>query len=144
LGIRAGIRVVDDAQMQQGPIRVVIADDVEALRALVRIALEEYPDIKVAGEASDGHEAVAAARDLAPDVMLLDVSMPGYDGLEALIDIRELAPCVEVVMLSGFAATRLAPQALELGAHSYLEKGVSFDEIAAAVRAAAAAQPRLS
>jgi DNA-binding NarL/FixJ family response regulator len=140
----AGIRLVHDPRMQQGSIRVVIADDVEALRALVRIALEEHPGIEVVGEASDGHEAVAAARELVPDVMLLDVSMPGYDGFEALIDIRELAPDVAVVMLSGFAAKRLAPQALELGAHSYLEKGVSFEAIAAAVRAAAGAGARLA
>jgi DNA-binding NarL/FixJ family response regulator len=118
-------------------IKVVIADDVEALRALIRIALEEFPDIVVVGEASNGHEAVALAQTLEPHVVLLDVSMPGYDGLEALIDIRKATPDVAVVMLSGFAASRLAPQALELGAEAYLEKGASFDEIVSAVRAAA-------
>jgi len=124
-------------------IRVVIADDVEALRALVRIALEEHADIAIVGEVSDGLSAVEAARDLTPDVMLLDVSMPGYDGLEALIDIRAQSPTVSVVMLSGFAASRLAPQAVELGAHSYLEKGASFEEIVGAVRSAASSkQPR--
>ena len=129
--------------MASSVIRVVIADDVEALRALVRIALEEHADIAIVGEVSDGLSAVEAARDLTPDVMLLDVSMPGYDGLEALIDIRAQSPTVSVVMLSGFAASRLAPQAVELGAHSYLEKGASFEEIVGAVRSAASSkQPR--
>jgi DNA-binding NarL/FixJ family response regulator len=127
--------------MPEHGIQVVVADDVEALRALVRLALEEHDDIEVVGEASDGRAAVAAAAALRPDVLLLDVSMPGYDGLEALIDVRRQAPGVAVVMLSGFAAARLAPQAIELGAHSYLEKGASFPEIADAVRAAAGARP---
>jgi DNA-binding NarL/FixJ family response regulator len=127
--------------MPEHGIQVVVADDVEALRALVRLALEEHDDIEVVGEASDGRAAVAAAAELHPDVLLLDVSMPGYDGLEALIDVRRQAPEVAVVMLSGFAAARLAPQAIELGAHSYLEKGATFEEIAAAVRAAAEARP---
>ncbi len=118
-------------------IRVVIADDVEALRVLVRLALEEHADIAVVGEATDGREAVAIALEHRPDVILLDVSMPHYDGLEALVDIRREAPEVAVVMLSGFAAGRLGPQAVSLGAHAYLEKGAGFDEIAAAVRAAA-------
>lgn len=121
-------------------IRVVVADDVEALRALIRLALEEHKDIDVVGEAADGRQAVALASALAPDVILLDVSMPGCDGLEALIEIRREAPAVAVVMLSGFAAARLAAQALEHGASAYLEKGASFDEIAAAVRGAAAAR----
>ncbi len=121
-----------------------MADDVEALRALVRIALEEHPDLQVIGEAEDGRHAVEMVRELRPHVVLLDVSMPGYDGLEALIEIRRDAPEVAVVMLSGFAASRLAPQALELGAHAYLEKGASFDEIARAVRAAAAAHSAAS
>lgn len=128
--------------MPADAIRVLVADDVEALRALVRLALEEHDDIDVVGEAADGRQAVALAAELAPDVILLDVSMPGCDGLEALIEIRRAAPAVAVVMLSGFAAARLAPQALEHGAHAYLEKGASFEEIVAAVRGAAAARGR--
>lgn len=121
-----------------GSLRVVIADDVEALRALVRLALEEQGDIQVVGEAADGHEAVRLTCELEPDVLLLDVSMPGYDGLEALVEVCRRVPRTSVVMLSGFAASRLAPQAKELGAHSYLEKGAPFETIVATVRTAAA------
>ncbi len=123
--------------MEPGTITVVVADDVEALRALVRIALEEQPDIVVVGEAPDGRAAVTMTRDLRPDVVLLDISMPGYDGLEALRDICQEMPDTSVVMLSGFAASRLGTQVLEAGARAYVEKGAPFDEIIAAVRSAA-------
>ncbi|HEX7168133.1 MAG TPA: response regulator transcription factor [Acidimicrobiales bacterium] len=111
--------------------RVVLADDVGELRALVRLALERSGAFEVVAEAGNGHEAVEATRASQPDLVLLDVSMPVMDGLEALPLIRKVAPRSQVVMLSGFAEERLGDQAREGGATAYLEKGIPPKELVA-------------
>ena len=103
--------------------RVVIADDVDDLRLLLRVALDATGGFSVMAEAADGLEAVERARAHQPDLLVLDLSMPGLDGLEALPLIRAQAPETKVVVLSGFAAQRMAPAALAAGAVAYLEKG---------------------
>ena len=125
--------------MATATISVVVADDVEAMRSLARLALELHDDIEVVAEAADGHEALDRVRELAPDVLLLDISMPGLDGLEVLERVDAAAPLTAVVVLSGFAAARMADRTLALGAHSYLEKSASMSDIARTVRAAAGA-----
>ena len=105
------------------PCRVVIADDVEDLRLLLRIALDAEGGFDVVGEAGDGAEAVAQVREHEPDLVVLDLSMPNLDGLEALSLIRAGTPGAQVVVVSGFAAERMAPAALAAGAIAYLEKG---------------------
>jgi PAS domain S-box-containing protein len=97
---------------------VVIADDSEEIRVLVRMLLE----LAGGGYAADGHEAVAAADTLHPDLVLLDQSMPNLDGLTAIPRIREVSPGSAVVMLSGFSAARLSATALEQGATAYITK----------------------
>lgn len=104
--------------------RVFIADDVAPLRALVREFLEEDQAITVVGEAGNGADAVAGVLAHRPDVLLLDLSMPGMDGLEVLLQLRQWAPETKVVVLSGFGRDRLSHVVVALGAVDYVEKGV--------------------
>lgn len=115
------------------PCRIFIADDVEALRALWRQLLTELGDIEVVGEAGDGADAIAGVRATRPDVLLLDLSMPKVDGLEVIRTLREQVPETRIVVASGFAASRLASLALELGASAYFEKGAPVEQLRAAV-----------
>ena len=110
--------------MSEVPFRIVLADDVFDLRFMVKLALERSGRFQVVGEAENGDEAVKLAEKHQPDLVLLDVSMPVKDGLEALPDIRSVSPNAKVVMLSGFEASRLASTAIESGASAYLEKGI--------------------
>jgi DNA-binding NarL/FixJ family response regulator len=105
-------------------IRVLIVDDSEDLRYLLRFTLDREDGFTVVAEAEDGLEAVAAAATYQPDVVLLDISMPVMDGLQALPQIREKCPNTMVVMLSAFeVASSAAVTARALGAHGYIEKG---------------------
>jgi DNA-binding NarL/FixJ family response regulator len=120
------------------PIRVLVCDDVEAFRALMRYTLQEDPGIEVVGEAADGMAAIDAADRLQPDVVLLDLTMPVLDGIDAIATVLERAPGTRVVALSGWGAERMAQAALEQGAVAYVEKTDDVQAIRAAVRAAAA------
>ena len=126
------------------PIRVFLCDDVPELRALLRFALEEDADVRVVGEAGDAAEGIAGVTELQPDVLLLDLSMPGLDGLEAIPLLKDAAPGVGIIVFSGFAADRMSAPALELGADRYLEKGEPLDVIKGAVREVASATRRSS
>ncbi len=116
------------------PIRVLLCDDVQAFRALVRYSLEDEDGIEVVGEAADGNEGVRQAVDLQPDVVLLDLSMPECDGLEAIPAIRAGSPSAAIVALSGFTADRMAEPVFARGARAYLEKGVDLAEIVTTIR----------
>jgi DNA-binding NarL/FixJ family response regulator len=107
------------------PYRTLLADDVFDLRFMVKLALERSGKFEVVAEAENGQEAVELARAHKPDLVLLDISMPVLDGLEALPQVIAACETCKVVMLSGFEASRLGETALELGASGYLEKGVS-------------------
>jgi DNA-binding NarL/FixJ family response regulator len=118
----------------EGWIRVVICDDVTALRTLMRSALEAESDLTVVGEAGDAPAVLEVIGRLRPDVVLLDLSMPGMDGLEAIPLIRERSPSTAVVVFSGFAASRMRPLALEQGAADYVEKGEALERLPEMVR----------
>ena len=109
--------------------RVLLADDVGELRTLVRLTLERTGQFQVVAEAGTGREAVEAAKDTRPDLVLLDVSMPIMDGLEALPLILDASPESVVVMLSGFAEEKLGALAARQGALAYLQKGVPPNEL---------------
>jgi DNA-binding NarL/FixJ family response regulator len=121
-----------------GPIRVLLCDDAEGFRALMRVSLAGDPAIEVVGEAADGEAGVQATTDLQPDVILLDMSMPRMDGMQAIPEIRRHAPGTSIIGLSSLSAARMAGPSMEIGAHSYLEKGTGLDDIRAAIVAAAA------
>jgi DNA-binding NarL/FixJ family response regulator len=119
------------------PIRVLVCDDVEAFRALLRYTLQEDPGIEVVGEAADGMAAIEEAERLQPDVVLLDLTMPILDGMDAIPAVLERAPSAQVVALSGWGADRVEQAALDQGAIAYVEKSDDVEAIRAAVRAAA-------
>jgi signal transduction histidine kinase len=111
--------------------RVLLADDTAAQRLLIRHVLEASGRFVVVAEAEDGRSAIDAASLRQPDLTLLDLSMPGMDGLEALPLIRQAAPSTVVVVMSAFNRTRAAAAAVELGASAYIEKGCGPDELVA-------------
>ncbi|HLY34928.1 MAG TPA: response regulator transcription factor, partial [Jatrophihabitantaceae bacterium] len=108
---------------------VVVVDDALDLREVVRIRLELSGLFRVIGEAANGVEAVELATRLKPDLMLLDVSMPVMDGLEALPQIILRSPSTRVVMFTGFDERGLATRARALGATALLEKSTSIEEL---------------
>jgi signal transduction histidine kinase len=110
------------------PVRVVIVDDTFDLRELLRLALTRG-GMEVVGEAGDGLSGIEAVRTERPDVVLLDLSMPVMDGLEALPSIRRLVPAAKIIVLSGFGATQMSERALATGADGYLQKGMSLKRI---------------
>ena len=114
------------------PIRVVVVDDSEDLRLVVRLALEGEPDFTVVAEAADGAAGVASVAAHKPHLVLLDIAMPVMDGLQALALtlIREECPGSIVVMLSAFTGSSGATErARALGAHGYIEKGGGVAEM---------------
>ena len=109
---------------------VVIVDDAVEVRTLVRTRLRLSRKLTVVGEGSTGQDAIELAGRLQPDLMLLDVSMPGMDGLEALPKVRASSPATRIAMYSGFEETGLAEQTLELGAAAFFEKSTPLETLA--------------
>ena len=114
-------------------IRVLICDDVAMLRELLRYELEEDDGVVVVGEAENGIDSVRLVKELRPDVVILDLAMPGIDGLEALTQIRALPEPPIVLVHSGFDAGTMRDRVLAFGAAAYLEKGSNLAEIRQAV-----------
>jgi DNA-binding NarL/FixJ family response regulator len=119
-------------------IRVLVADDHAVVRSGLGQLLATAPDLELAGEAKDGQEAVEAAENAAPDVILMDISMPVLDGVEATRRIIARDPNARIVMLTSLADNRQILDALEAGASGYLLKHAGPDELLGAIRAAAA------
>ena len=119
------------------PISVLIADDHEPFRAGLRAALALADDIKVAGEAADGPDAVAQAQLLQPDVVLMDLKMPGFDGIEATRRITGASPHIGVVVLTMLEDDDSVFAALRAGARGYVLKGALREHLIRAIRAAA-------
>jgi NarL family two-component system response regulator LiaR len=117
-------------------IRIVIVDDHPVVRQGLRLMLEQRPDLEVVGEGVDGAQALALALDLVPDVMLLDLLMPGADGISAIREIKRLTPMTQVIILTSFAEDEYIFDAIKAGALSYLLKDSRPDDLVAAVRAA--------
>ena len=120
------------------PISVVVCDDVPELRRLARTVLEEGGEMQVVGEAADGREALEVIERLQPDVVVLDLSMPELDGLEAIPLIHQIAPKAEICVFSGFEEGKVAEVALHLKANRYVRKGAPLEELRSAVRELAA------
>lgn len=121
-----------------GSIGVLICDDDDAIRQMLRAVIELRPSLRTAGEAGDGNQAVAEAARLQPDVILLDLAMPQRTGLEALPELRRVAPAARIIVFSGFSMASVAEEAIGLGAVFYLSKGADPDAINDAIEQAAA------
>ncbi len=118
-------------------IRVLLADDHQLFREGVRSMLEKDPGIEVVGEAPNGRSALDLARETAPDVVIMDVSMPDLNGFEATRQIKAALPKARVIALSAHADRRFVSRMLEAGAHGYLVKDCAFEELTRAVQTVA-------
>ncbi|MBT1666331.1 response regulator [Curtobacterium flaccumfaciens] len=125
-------------------LTIVLADDQELVRAGFRVILESEPGFRVVGEASDGGRAVEAVQELNPDVVCLDVQMPGVDGLEAARRIAALPDPPAVLILTTFDSDDALFQALEAGASGFLLKNASPERLIDAVRTVAAGDALLA
>jgi DNA-binding NarL/FixJ family response regulator len=121
----------------------MIVDDHEIVREGLRSVLEQEPDVDLVGEASDGEAAVARARSLQPEVVLMDLSMPRLDGIEALKRIRQDCPSCQVVVLTNYAEDQRVRDAIAGGAVGYLLKDVLKSELLRAIRNAREGRPSL-
>jgi len=115
-------------------IRVLLVDDHQVVRRGLRTFLEVQDDIEVVGEAADGDEGVARAEELRPDVVLMDVKMPGTDGVESLRLLRERGNQARVLIVTSFTEQRTVVPALRAGAAGYVYKDVDPDALAGAIR----------
>jgi NarL family two-component system response regulator LiaR len=129
--------------MAAGRLKVLIVDDHQVVRQGLRTFLELVDDIQVVGEAGDGEAGVEAARRELPDVVLMDLVMPGMDGIAATRQIRALGLGAQVIALTSFTEDDKVFPAIQAGAASYLLKDVSPDELVAAIRAAHRGEARL-
>jgi DNA-binding NarL/FixJ family response regulator len=118
------------------PIAVLIADDHPMFRFGVRARLSAEPDVVIAGEAASGEEAVALTAELVPDVVLMDLNLPGINGIEATRQIREAAPAVAVLVVTMFDDDSVFA-AMRAGARGYLLKDADAEEMVRAIRAVA-------
>jgi DNA-binding NarL/FixJ family response regulator len=122
------------------PIRVLVADDHAVVRDGLSLVLSQLDGFEVVGEAATGDEAVRQAVILKPDVVLMDIQMPGLDGVEATRQITDLVPSVAVLMLSMYSDEATAVGAMRAGARGYLLKGAGHAEVTAALHAVVAGQ----
>ncbi len=121
-------------------IRVLIADDHGTVREGLRLLINSQDDLEVVGEAADGREAIRLASELSPEVLVMDISMPGLNGLEAAKRVRDLCPQVRVLMLTRHNDDGFLKQLLAAGASGYALKLSSGDELMRAIRTVASSR----
>jgi NarL family two-component system response regulator LiaR len=119
------------------PIAVLIVDDHEVVRRGLRSFLESQGDIEVVGEAADGAEAIEKVQDLLPDVVLMDLVMPGMDGIDAIRKVCQTCPSSRVLVLTSFSEDDKVFPAIKAGANGYLLKDVAVEDLARAIRSVA-------
>ncbi|HEY1013721.1 MAG TPA: response regulator transcription factor [Herpetosiphonaceae bacterium] len=122
--------------MSQEPIRVVLVDDHVVVRTGLRAFLDTQPDMEIVGEADSGEQGVEIASATLPDVVLMDLLMPGIDGVEATRRVRAASPTTQVIVLTSYAEDERIFPAIKAGALSYLLKDVGPDALVRAIRAA--------
>jgi two-component system, NarL family, response regulator LiaR len=125
-------------------MRILIADDHAVVRQGLAALLERQTGLEVVGEADDGETAVALAKDLAPDLVLMDISMPRLNGMEAIRRICEQDPVVKIIVLSVHSEYTIVTEALKAGCHGYVLKSSLFKEVSAALEAVARGERYLS
>lgn len=115
-------------------IRIVIADDHALIREGVRKILRRQPDLEIIGDAGNGSELLGILRDAEPDLLILDISLPGRSGIDLLGDIKKLRPALRVLVLSMHEEERFAVRVLKSGAAGYVCKSSAADELVTAIR----------
>ncbi len=121
----------------RAPIRILVADDHPLVRKGLRALLESLPDLEIVGEATQGEQAVALASELLPDVVIMDLNMPGVDGIEATRRIEARSPSVGVLVLTMYEDDESVFAAMRAGARGYLMKGAEQDEVVRAINSVA-------
>ena len=122
-------------------LRILVADDHEVMRTGVRALIEQEPGWQVCGTATNGQEAVEAARKLKPDVVVLDMTMPELDGLSALREIKHTVPNTEVVIFSAYHSEEVIEELFDSGAKSYIQKSDASRHLVAAIKSLAEHKP---
>lgn len=125
-------------------MRVVLADDHQLVRAGLRALLQSFADVQVLAECGDGHEALALVDRMQPDVLLLDITLPGLNGLEVARRVPKLSPHTRVLILSMHTGAEYVGQALRAGVAGYLVKDSAVDELRVALDSIRAGRPYLS
>ena len=133
--------VANDSERQ---IKVIIVDDHLLVRSGLEAVLAVFDDIVIAGEAANGEDGVRLCREARPDVVLMDLVMPGMNGVEATRQVLSLCPDAKVLALTSFTDEGLIEETLRAGAIGYLMKNVSADQLAGAIRAAHAGRATLA
>jgi len=129
---------------QPNPTRVILVDDHDMVRSGLTVFLDAFDDLVLVGEASDGLEAVHLCQEIHPHVVLMDLMMPGMDGVDATRAILDACPETRVIALTSFHDRELVQRVLQAGAVGYLLKNASIDELAEAVRNARKGRPSLA
>jgi two-component system, NarL family, response regulator NreC len=123
------------------PLRILIADDHEVVREGMRTLIEHEPGWQVCGTATNGQEAVETAKKLKPEVVVLDMTMPELDGLEALRQIKRVLPNTEVLVFSAYHSEKVIEQLFDAGAKSYIQKSDAGRHLVSAIRSLAEHKP---
>ncbi|MFN2132042.1 MAG: response regulator [Anaerolineae bacterium] len=125
------------------PIRALVVDDQALIREGLAIILDAQPDIEVVGQAADGHEAIALASRLQPEVVLMDIRMPHLDGLAATREIKRRYPSIQILILTTYSEDELIFEGIRAGASGYLLKDITRRQLADAVRGAARGEAQI-
>jgi two-component system, NarL family, response regulator NreC len=121
--------------MSMPPYRIVLADDHLLLREAIKKSIEEIPDFQVVGEAGDGLELLKLLEKLVPDLILLDISMPRFNGMQAAGSIKKTYPHVKILILTMIKSRESIQRALQIGVNGYLLKENAFSDLISAIRA---------
>jgi len=116
-------------------IRVLIVDDHKIVRSGIRRMLQDHEDIQIVGEAGDGYEAIQKVREKAPDIVLLDISMPGMDGLDVTKQLKSINPKVRILVLTMHAEEQYAPRLMRAGVRGYVTKHAAPEDLVEAIHA---------
>jgi DNA-binding NarL/FixJ family response regulator len=125
-------------------IQVMLVDDHAMIRAGIKILLEQFDGIEVVGEAADGFQAIELVKQFLPDVILMDLSMPGMDGIEAIGRILAILPEQHIIVLTGFLDDKRLIQAVRAGAQGCVDKTIPPEELVQSIRDVCAGKPSLS
>jgi DNA-binding NarL/FixJ family response regulator len=130
------VRVMNGGTQSKTSIRLLLVDDHDVARRGIRSVLASSPDLEVVGETADGEEAVKKAGELHPDIILLDISLPGVSGIDAAKAIHKVSPETRVIFVSQHDSVRIAKDALSVGASGYVVKSDAGRDLLAAIDAA--------